>query len=123
MSNYGKELILDLHDCDTGSFNREGIDEFFLQLCGLIDMQQCERFFWDYDGLPNEYENAPEHLKGTTAVQFITTSNITIHTLDVLKKAYVNIFSCKDFDSMKAAQFCRDFFHCEIKKMVEIDRL
>jgi S-adenosylmethionine/arginine decarboxylase-like enzyme len=38
------------------------------------------------------------------------TSSIVIHTLDILKTVYVNIFSCKDFDPDLAAAFTRDWF-------------
>ena len=97
MKTYGKELIIDIHDCDTANFTRKGLDKFFKELCRKIDMQMGERFFWDYEGEPEEYKKAPAHLKGISAVQFIMTSNITIHTLDELQRVYLNIFSCKDF--------------------------
>ena len=45
--NYGKELILDLHDCDPTTFNRISLDMFFECLCDAIDMKMCDRHFWD----------------------------------------------------------------------------
>jgi S-adenosylmethionine/arginine decarboxylase-like enzyme len=33
-----------------------------------------------------------------------------IHTLDLMKAAYVNIFSCKDFDTDEAAKFTAKWF-------------
>ncbi len=42
------------------------------------------------------------------------TSNVTIHTLDLLKAVYLNIFSCKDFDPKVAAAFSRKFFKGKI---------
>ena len=120
--SYGKELILDLHDCDPDMFTRDDIRIFFLDLCEEIDMEPCKRSWWDYEGDPDEYAKAPDHLKGTSAVQFISTSNITIHTLDILKKVYINIFSCKEFDSLVAANFCAEFFKGNIIKYFTIDR-
>ena len=38
MKNYGKELILDLHDCNSDKFNRTDLEDFFIELCDLIDM-------------------------------------------------------------------------------------
>ena len=64
MKNFGKELILDLHECDVNRFTRENIDMFFIDLCKQIDMERGERYWWDYEGEPEEYEKAPEHLKG-----------------------------------------------------------
>ena len=76
----------------------------------MIDMERCELFWWDDYGLPVEEQQTEPHLKGTSAVQFIMTSNITIHTLDLMGNVYLNIFSCKDFDTKKAKNFSRKFF-------------
>ena len=113
--NYGKELILDLHECNPKKFNRKSLRKFFGEMCELLNMEACDLHFWDYHGYAKEYEDAPDHLKGTTAIQFISTSNITIHCLDVLKSVYLNIFSCKNFDRLKAMNFCKDYFEGRFK--------
>ena len=110
MTPYGKELILDLHDCDPQTFTRESIEKFFEELCVLIDMERCELYWWDDYEVPDDEKQTNPHLKGTSAVQFILTSNITIHTLDLLGNVYLNIFSCKDFDSWGAADFSKKWF-------------
>ena len=120
--NYGKELILDLHKCNPKKFNRRALAKFFRELCDLIDMERCELFWWDDYGLPPEERQTEPHLKGTSAVQFIMTSNITIHTLDIMGNVYLNIFSCKDFDAKKATNFCRKFFEGKAVKATVIDR-
>ncbi len=51
------------------------------------------------------------------------TSNITIHTLDDLKAVYINIFSCKDFDSAIAITFTRAWFKGELVQIKPLDRL
>ncbi len=107
--HYGKEVIIDIHDTTNGPFNREDIERFCQNLCQEINMEPEDLFFWDYEGQPEEYATAPAHLKGTSAVQFIRTSNITIHTLDELKRVYLNIFSCKDFDSSMAVVFSQNW--------------
>ena len=108
--SYGKEVILDLHNCNPQKFRRKSIRAFFIGLCDLIEMERCELFWWDDYGLPSKERQTAPHLKGTSAVQFIMTSNITIHTLDLLKNVYLNIFSCKEFDTHKAKQFSERFF-------------
>lgn len=123
MKDFGKEVIIDLHQCSTDKFTRDGIKEYFNILCKKIDMKQCNLYFWDYIGYPEEYEQAPAHLKGTSAVQFISTSNITIHTLDILKRVYLNIFSCKDFDSETAILFSEEYFEGNIIKYNEFRRI
>lgn len=120
--NYGKELILDLHNCDPEKFTRKEIERYFIEVCDLIDMQRCELFWWDDEGLPPEEHQTEPHLKGTSAVQFIMTSNLTIHTLDILKSVYLNLFSCKDFDADKTAEFSRKFFGGEIVASTVVDR-
>jgi len=110
MSNYGKELVLDLKDCDVSKFNRESIGSYFDELCGLIDMEMHDRYFWDDVGVPEEEQQTDPKTKGTSAVQFILTSTIVIHTLDLLKTGYVNIFSCKEFDVKEARDFTVKWF-------------
>jgi len=112
---YGYELILDLHDCDVTLFNRVCLDEYFEQICVAIDMKQCERFFWDDVGVPKEEKQTSPHTTGTSAVQFILTSSIVIHTLDKLGKVYVNIFSCKEFDMTLASKFTEKWFSGTVK--------
>ena len=73
-------------------------------------MQRADLHWWDDLDLPEEERETEPHLKGTSAIQFITTSNITIHTLDILKNVYLNIFSCKNFDTDVAKNFSEKWF-------------
>lgn len=111
MDNYGKELILDLHEVkNTHLFNRKDIEKFMIELCDLINMEREDLHFWDEVGVPEEEKYTEEHLIGTSACQFIRTSNIVIHTLDVMRRVYLNIFTCKEFDPKKAKEFCQNWF-------------
>lgn len=123
MENYGKELILDLHECNPEKFTRNRLRQFFQQLCNKIDMEACKIAWWDYKGYPEEYKTAPIHLKGTSAIQFISTSNITIHTLDEMKRVYLNVFSCKEFSSVEAINFCQSYFGGIVVNHQTIDRI
>jgi S-adenosylmethionine/arginine decarboxylase-like enzyme len=107
---YGQELMLDLHDCDPSRFTRHALERFFTELCKLIDMERCDLHFWDDVGVSEEEQQTHPKTKGTSAVQFILTSTIVIHTLDLMKAAYVNIFSCKAFDTDEAAKFTASWF-------------
>lgn len=109
-NSYGLELVLDLHGCDANTFNRVSIDDYFTQLCDLIDMEKCVVHFWDDIGVPTEDQQTLPHTKGTSAVCFILTSSIVIHTLDLLGAVYINIFSCKSFDPVAARQFTEGWF-------------
>ena len=107
---YGKELILDLHGCDSAKFNRQDLQDYFEGLCELIDMERCDLHFWDDVGLAKDERQVDPKTKGTSAVQFILTSTIVIHTLDLMDAAYVNVFSCKPFDADEAAAFTAKWF-------------
>lgn len=118
---YGKELILDLHGCDPSLFTRSAIKAFLKSLCDLIEMERCDLHFWDYEDA-KEKEGAPPHLAGTSVVQFIKTSNITIHTLDKLCAVYLNIFSCKEFDPQKVVMFAYSFFKAKSHLQTLVER-
>jgi S-adenosylmethionine/arginine decarboxylase-like enzyme len=120
--DYGKELILDLHNCDSSKFTRKCIKEYFLRLCKLIHMHRCKLTFWDDLGIPIEERQKEAHTRGTSAVQFILTSNITIHTLDDLGAVFLNIFSCKDFSANKAAKFSQSWFSGTINHSIVVTR-
>ena len=107
---YGIELILDLHGCDDSKFTRDSITEYFERLCVLIDMQREDLHFWDDEGVPEKDKQTSPHTQGTSAVQFILTSSIVIHTLDQLGAVYINIFSCKEYDPKVAEKFSVEWF-------------
>ncbi len=124
MKPYGKELIIDLHNCDPDTFTRKSIRSYLKGLCEVIDMKRCKLHFWDDVGVPKRYKQVEAHTKGTSAVQFILTSNITLHALDELKAVYINIFSCKDFNIYKAAEFSYKWFDGDMVNDLEAtDRL
>ena len=122
MNSYGKELILDLHNCDASTFNRKSIRNFFKELCKVIDMERCKLSWWDDYGVPLGEQETEPHMKGTSAVQFIRTSNITIHTLELLNNVYLNIFSCKDFDTDIVREFSEGWFKGKVVDFHVIER-
>ncbi len=122
MKPYGKELILDIHKCDSSTFTRKSIRDFFTELCDLIDMDRCKLIFWDDLGVVPEEQETEPHLKGTSAIQFIRTSNIVIHTLEILESVYLNIFSCTDFDTNVAKEFSREWFKGKVVNLHVIER-
>ena len=122
MKSYGKELILDIHNCDPATFTRPCIKNYFKELCDLIDMERCKLCWWDDYGVPPEEQETEPHLKGTTAIQFISTSNITIHTLELMKNVYLNIFSCKDFDQNIVKKISEKWFKGKVVNSHVIER-
>ena len=120
---YGFELILDLHGCNSATFTRAHVDKYFTILCDLMKMEKCEVHFWDDVGVPIEERQTSPQTKGTSAVCFILTSTIVVHTLDKLKAVYVNIFSCKEFDPPAAAELTENWFQAGSCKSTFIPRV
>lgn len=123
MDDYGKELILDLHHCEPSRFTRKIIRGYFIRICELIDMERGNLFWWDDLNSPEAEKETEPHLVGTSAVQFIKTSNITIHTLDILHRVYLNIFSCKDFDEYAVERTTATWFDGDIVNRKVIRRV
>lgn len=119
---YGFELLLDLHGCNAELFSRAHIDQYFTDLCKLIGMEKCDVHFWDDFGVPEEERQTLPHTKGTSAVCFILTSSIVVHTLDLLRSVYVNIFSCKFFEPDLAAEFTTERFAAAFSNKTFVER-
>lgn len=98
MNTYGYSSIIDVVECDPATFTREHIETFLVELCDAIDMEREELHFWDYEDDPAGYAAAPAHLRGVSAVQFIKTSSIVVHSLDDLRTVFIDLFSCKHYD-------------------------
>ena len=122
-ATYGFELILDLHGCSSATFTRAHLDLYFTKLCDLINMEKCEVHFWDDVEVPIEEQQTSPQTKGTSAVCFILTSTIVVHTLDILEAVYVNIFSCKAFDPAVAAEFTENWFQAGSCKSTFVPRV
>lgn len=123
MENYGKELILDLHDCDPITFRRAVIEEFLVKCCKIMEVEQCALHFWDDIGVPKGECQTDPKTKGTTAIQFLLQSNITIHTLDLLGKVFINFFSCKHMETKDLAYLAVETFKGKIVNHYILDRL
>ncbi len=119
---YGVELLLDLGGCDVSRFTRKHIKSYFRELCELIDMEAHAQHFWDDFRVAPELRQTDPKTKGTSAVQFILTSNITIHTLDLLEAAFIDVFSCKEYDTKLAEDFTVRFFGAKAHKSTIVER-
>lgn len=122
MNNYGQELILDLHQCDVSTFTRKSIEAYFINLCELINMDRQDLHFWDDEGLPEEEKQTDPKTKGISAVQFILTSSVVIHALELMEAAYINIFSCKEFDIKAAIEFTVGWFQSKSHTTTTVSR-
>jgi S-adenosylmethionine/arginine decarboxylase-like enzyme len=113
---YGKELILDLYNCDLEIISsKKKIQEFSDKLCQLIKMKKYGRAIIERFGLGKDFTS------GFSLVQLIETSSIVGHFSEKWKRGYINIFSCQDFNEKKALRFIKKFFKAkEVKKRILI---
>lgn len=112
---WGKSASIDLHHCDHDRLtSKKLLKEFVLEVIKLVKMQAHGPCHIDRFGSGN--------LEGYSAIQFIETSSITVHLDEKWDRAFIDIFSCKDFDTDRALAFAKEYFGAKRSKMVELDR-
>lgn len=113
---YGQELILDLHECGNCSMDLD-LQGFCEALAELIHMETEDYHEWKSE----ETDVRDVNTYGISCIQFIITSNITIHVLPLKRAVYINLFSCKEFDVNIASRFCEQEFRAEecVRNVVE----
>jgi S-adenosylmethionine/arginine decarboxylase-like enzyme len=112
-----QSTLINLYECDKILLvNPEKIGDFVLELCDVIGMQP--------HGKPIVQRFGKGDLEGysSTILQFIETSSITIHLDEVENKVFIDICSCKDFDSALASDFSKKYFGAKESKFQEIER-
>lgn len=105
LKKYGSELILDIHGCDPKTIrSSKKLRQFVKLLCKKIKMKRYGKTRVEHFG-----HKKPE-TSGYSIFQFIETSSITGHLSELWNSAYLNIFSCKEFDPKKVKSFAKEFF-------------
>lgn len=103
MSYWGYHLMLDCAGCNDNIKSRDKIYDFIKELVWRIDMKA--------HGEPIiEYLLPGEDKAGYSLMQLITTSNICAHFVEPDSTAYLDIFSCKEFDYKQAEEIFRIYF-------------
>ncbi len=101
---WGLHTTLDLHDCDPDSIrDADKIKRFVVELCDLIEMKR----FGDTTVV---HFGEDEKVAGYSMVQLIETSLISGHFANSTNAAYIDIFSCKEYDPDVVMDFAMDFF-------------
>lgn len=113
---YGTELIMDLHGCDLSVFTKESLDRYIIDVCELIGINRHgDPMYW-FD------ESGIEHLNGVSAVQFLTTSTLVIHGINMMQTVLVNLFSCNPFETDVAAEFTKNYFKAQDMQTTVVTR-
>lgn len=100
---WGWLCSIDLQRCNPDKIrSKENIRKYSDQLCSLISMTK--------HGEPQIEHFGEDDKKGYTLVQLITTSNLIAHFSEDTNSAYIDIFSCKEFDPVIASKFTATSF-------------
>ena len=101
---WGLCTCIDLKGCDPAAIrDAERIRRYVVEVCDLIKMK---RF-----GEPQVIHFGPnERVAGYSMTQLIETSLISGHFANETNAAYIDIFSCKEYEPGEAAEFTRRFF-------------
>ncbi len=99
---WGKLAVINLYECNNKIRNKKEIKKFIQKLCQLIKMKKV--------GSTRVKKFGKGDLKGYSAFQFIETSSITCHFDEIQNRAFIDVFSCKNFNVQKATNFSKEFF-------------
>lgn len=113
---FGWQLLLDLYDCDSNKISsREEIVRFVTELCSRLGMRRFGEPLVEHFG----YER-PETV-GYSLVQLIETSAVVGHFSEFKGSAYLDIFSCKEYDPQAVTDFAKEFFCAGrvVKRVIE----
>lgn len=108
---WGKLASIDLVGCNDRISKPQYIRRFCIQVCKNIKMKRYGPIHLKRFGVGK--------LEGYSFMQFIETSSITAHFEEQQnpKKAFIDIFSCKDFDERQATEFCKTYFGADKAKV------
>lgn len=115
MSYWGYHLMLDCSGCNNNIKNKEQIYNFTKELVAAIDMVAHGEPIIEH--LLPDTDNS-----GFSLMQLITTSNICAHFVDSNNSAYIDIFSCKNFDIEIAKSIVEKYFDPKHSKINFITR-
>ena len=102
VKHYGKHVVLTASGCNAALLEKDKIADFCRDMVKRIYMVPFGEPFVERFGGGDEV--------CISAVQLIQTSAITIHTNDEARDMYLDVFSCKDFESETVVQTVKDYF-------------
>jgi S-adenosylmethionine decarboxylase len=112
-----QSTLINLYECEKSLLvNPERIGDFVLELCKVIGMKAYGK------PIVERFGNGDLEGYSSTILQFIETSSITIHLDEVENKAFIDICSCKKFDSKLACNFSKDYFKARKGDFQEVER-
>jgi S-adenosylmethionine/arginine decarboxylase-like enzyme len=103
-NQWGILTSIDLRDCDPAKIrSKEVISQFAIDLCEYIKMKRFG------DPIVVRFGPIPK-VEGYSLAQLIETSMISGHFAEDTERAFIDIFSCREYPPMKTAKYCQKYF-------------
>jgi S-adenosylmethionine/arginine decarboxylase-like enzyme len=113
--DFGKIALVTLYGCNIKLIqDKKHIKQFIKELCRQINMKP--------NGKSRVKRFGKGKLNGISAFQFIETSSISMHFDETENRAFIDIFSCKNFNGKKAEHFSKTYFKAKKSALKEIIR-
>ena len=107
---------IDLYDCNPETIrDAEKIKQFVIELCDLIEMKR-------FGETQVVHFGEDEKVAGYSMTQLIETSLISAHFANLTNATYLDVFSCKAYDSQKVVEFAKSFFQAETAEVHVVER-
>ena len=113
---WGQHLILDMGGCNEKISRKESIRAFVAELVDAIDMVAYG------EPLIEHFATHSQEAAGYSLVQLIETSAISAHFSDHNRDVYLDVFSCKSFDSNRVVQVVDKYFEPKNIYMLSLGR-
>jgi S-adenosylmethionine decarboxylase len=114
---YGPHLTIDAYGCEKERLaSLDVVFDFLDRMPDVIGMQKITK--------PYVFKHLaePDPEWGITGVVIIATSHCSIHTYPQRGVAFVDVFSCKAFDTGKAQEFFQEVFKAKRMDASEVKR-
>ena len=101
---WGLMVSVDIRGCDPKKItSKEVITQFAIDLAEYINMKRYG------DPIVVKFGDN-DKVAGYSLVQLIETSQISGHFADSTNRAFIDVFSCREFPPKKTAEFCKKYF-------------
>lgn len=113
---FGQHLAVDAAGCNVAIRDREAIARFARDLVDAISMKAYG------SPLIEHFGHGDRKTSGHTLVQLIETSHIACHFCDHTSELYLDVFSCKRFDSSDVLRVVDAHFAPETRAVSHFSR-
>jgi len=113
---WGLLTSIDLRGCDPEKIrSKEVITQFAIDICDYIKMKRFG------DPIVVRFGADPK-VQGYSLAQLIETSMISGHFAEDTDRAFIDVFSCKEYPPQAAAEFCKAYFGAKESKYAVVFR-